>query len=296
MFRSGFVALLGRPNVGKSTLMNTLIGSKAAIISDKPQTTRNQIRGILTADSYQLIFLDTPGVHKPRHKLGEKMVSLALRTLQEVDVILFLVDAAAGPGRGDEYIIGELQDIKTPVILVANKADAAGAGKTQEMIAHYCTFYPFAAALWLSALTGANKEQLLSQVLRFIPEGPLYYPADMVTDQPERFIVAELIREKILRLTREEIPHAVAVEITELSKRPDRELIDIHANIYVEKDSQKGIVIGKNGSMLKEIGRLAREDIEGLLGSTVFLQLWVKVKPDWRNKEGLWPSFGLDLN
>ena len=218
MFRSGFVALLGRPNVGKSTLMNTLIGSKAAIISDKPQTTRNQIRGILTADSYQLIFLDTPGVHKPRHKLGEKMVSLALRTLQEVDVILFLVDAAAGPGRGDEYIIGELQDIKTPVILVANKADAAGAGKTQEMIAHYCTFYPFAAALWLSALTGANKEQLLSQVLRFIPEGPLYYPADMVTDQPERFIVAELIREKILRLTREEIPHAVAVEITELSK------------------------------------------------------------------------------
>lgn len=296
MFRSGFVALLGRPNVGKSTLMNTLIGSKAAIISDKPQTTRNQIRGILTADSYQLIFLDTPGVHKPRHKLGEKMVSLALRTLQEVDVILFLVDAAAGPGRGDEYIIGELQDIKTPVILVANKADAAGAGKTQEMIAHYCTFYPFAAALWLSALTGANKEQLLSQVLRFIPEGPLYYPADMVTDQPERFIVAELIREKTLRLTREEIPHAVAVEITELSKRPDRELIDIHANIYVEKDSQKGIVIGKNGSMLKEIGRLAREDIEGLLGSTVFLQLWVKVKPDWRNKEGLWPSFGLDLN
>lgn len=296
MFRSGFVALLGRPNVGKSTLMNTLIGSKAAIISDKPQTTRNQIRGILTADSYQLIFLDTPGVHKPRHKLGEKMVSLALRTLQEVDVILFLVDAAAGPGRGDEYIIGELQDIKTPVILVANKADAAGAGKAQEIIAHYCTFYPFAAALWLSALTGANKEQLLSQVLRFIPEGPLYYPADMVTDQPERFIVAELIREKILRLTREEIPHAVAVEITELSKRPDRELIDIHANIYVEKDSQKGIVIGKNGSMLKEIGRLAREDIEGLLGSTVFLQLWVKVKPDWRNKEGLWPSFGLDLN
>lgn len=296
MFRSGFVALLGRPNVGKSTLMNTLIGSKAAIISDKPQTTRNQIRGILTADSYQLIFLDTPGVHKPRHKLGEKMVSLALRTLQEVDVILFLVDAAAGPGRGDEYIIGELQDIKTPVILVANKADAAGAGKAQEIIAHYCTFYPFAAALWLSALTGANKEQLLSQVLRFIPEGPLYYPADMVTDQPERFIVAELIREKILRLTREEIPHAVAVEITELAKRPDRELIDIHANIYVEKDSQKGIVIGKNGSMLKEIGRLAREDIEGLLGSTVFLQLWVKVKPDWRNKEGLWPSFGLDLN
>lgn len=296
MFRSGFVALLGRPNVGKSTLMNTLIGSKAAIISDKPQTTRNQIRGILTTDSYQLIFLDTPGVHKPRHKLGEKMVSLALRTLQEVDVILFLVDAAAGPGRGDEYIIGELQDIKTPVILVANKADAAGAGKAQEIIAHYCTFYPFAAALCLSALTGANKEQLLSQVLRFIPEGPLYYPADMVTDQPERFIVAELIREKILRLTREEIPHAVAVEITELAKKPDRELIDIHANIYVEKDSQKGIVIGKNGSMLKEIGQLAREDIEGLLGSAVFLQLWVKVKPDWRNKEGLWPSFGLDLN
>ncbi|NLP36502.1 MAG: GTPase Era [Firmicutes bacterium] len=295
MFRSGFIALIGRPNVGKSTLMNALIGEKAAIISNKPQTTRNQIRGILTTESYQLIFLDTPGIHKPQHKLGEKMVQVSLRTLREVDLILFLVDAATGPGPGDEYIMKQLEDVRTPVILVVNKMDQSGVEKARELAEHYLSLYAFAGTAVISALTGTNQELLVEQILPFIPEGPLYYPEEMITDQPERLIVAELIREKALELTEEEVPHAIAVEITSLSPRDGKDLIDIHANIYVERNSQKGIVIGKHGSRLKEIGQRAREEIEALLGSRVYLELWVKVKPDWRNKAGSWQAFGLEL-
>lgn len=295
MFRSGFVALIGRPNVGKSTLMNALIGEKMAIISDKPQTTRNQIRGILTTGDYQAVFLDTPGIHKPQHKLGEKMVQVAVRTLQEVDVVLFLTDAAAGPGGGDEYIIGQLSGVETPVILVVNKVDQGGPDAAETMVSHYSTLFPFAGTLAVSALTGENLDLLLEQAVAKLPEGPQYYPEDMVTDQPERMIVGELIREKVLQLTREEVPHAVAVEVLSMSRREGRDLVDIQANIYVERDSQKGIVIGKRGAMLKEVGVRSRQDIEALLGTPVFLELWVKVKADWRNKEGTWQSFGLDL-
>lgn len=295
MYRSGFIALIGRPNVGKSTLLNALVGEKMAIISDKPQTTRNQIRGILTTADYQMVFLDTPGIHKPHHKLGEKMVQVSLRTLREVDLILFLTDAAAGPGAGDQYVIEQLQAVDTPVILLVNKADRSGLEQAQQLVEHYRAMYPFAKALAISALEGTNLASLAPLMLEYLAEGPQYYPADMITDQPERLLVAELIREKILQLTREEVPHAVAVEIISMSARNDRELVDIQANIYVERDSQKGIVIGKRGAMLKEIGKLARMDIEALLGSAVNLQLWVKVKNDWRNKEGTWQSFGLEL-
>lgn len=295
MFRSGFVALIGRPNVGKSTLMNMLVGEKMAIISEKPQTTRNKIRGVLTGPDYQVVFIDTPGIHRPRHRLGERMVQVALRTLEEVDIVLFLADAAAGPGGGDEYVLKLLEGLDTPVILVLNKSDQVERENEQKLLEHYRSLYPFAAALAVSALTGANREELLSMIVERLPQGPQYYPADMVTDQPERLIIAELIREKILSLTREEVPHAVAVEIVTVSKREGRDLVDVQANIYVERDSQKGIVIGKNGAVLREVGRQARLEIEALLGSQVFLELWVKVKPDWRNREGTWRDFGLDF-
>jgi GTPase len=294
MFNSGFVALIGRPNVGKSTLMNTLIGEKAAIISEKPQTTRNQIRGILTTDDYQAVFIDTPGIHKPHHKLGERMVKIAVSTMREVDLIMFLVDADAGPGGGDEYILNKLREVDTPVILVINKSDLVSEVTTGELLQHYLALFPFRDAVDVSALTGENREKLLELVVSKLPEGPCYYPADMITDQPERLIVAELIREKVLSLTREEVPHAVAVEIDSMRKRENSELVDIQANIYVERDSQKGIIIGKGGEMLKKVGQMARHDIEALLGSPVFLQLWVKVRRDWRNREGTWQAFGLE--
>jgi GTP-binding protein Era len=295
VFHSGFIALIGRPNVGKSTLMNALIGEKMAIISDKPQTTRNQIRGILTTETYQAVFLDTPGIHKPQHKLGERMVQTAIRTFNEVDLILFLVDAWAGAGSGDEFILRQLKEVQTPVLLVANKTDEAGSESAEKLLAHYTPFYPFTGVLAVSALTGENLDRLLAAILQYLPEGPQYYPQDMVTDQPERMIVAELIREKVLQLTRDEVPHAVAVEILSMTAREGRDMVDIQANIYVERDSQKGIIIGKKGAMLKEVGQRSRQDIEALLGTSVFLELWVKVKPNWRNKEGTWQTFGLDL-
>lgn len=295
MFRSGFVALIGRPNVGKSTLVNMLVGEKTAIVSDKPQTTRNKLRGILTTDNYQLIFIDTPGIHKPRHRLGEKMVQVALRTCQEVDIVLFLADAQAGPGSGDEYVLSALTGLTTPVILAVNKADLATAEQLAALHEHYHTLFPFSAALAVSALTGENSELLLALLAERLPEGPCYYPADMFTDQPVKLLVAELVREKVLALTRDEVPHAVAVEIVTLKQRKSQDLLDIEANIYVERESQKGILIGKNGALLKEVGSLSRREIEGLLGSRVFLQLWVKVKRDWRNKEGAWRELGLEF-
>ncbi|MGI6097340.1 MAG: GTPase Era [Dethiobacteria bacterium] len=286
MHRSGFVALVGRPNVGKSTLMNALIGEKAAIISDKPQTTRNRIRGILTLEEAQVIFIDTPGIHRPKHKLGSYMVESALNTLNEVDLVLFLVDLSTAPGKGDRYIANILRDIKTPVFLVLNKADlVSGEENIRQQEENYRLAFPFANVYAVSALKQQNLKRLKESIIAELPEGPQYYPPDMITDCPERFIVAELIREKMINLLRDEVPFAVAVEVEELSQRQDKDIVDIRAVIYTERDSQKGIVIGKHGQMLKKIGQQSRIELENLFGNKVFLALWVKVKKDWRNQE-----------
>ncbi|MBN2908533.1 GTPase Era [Polycladomyces sp. WAk] len=289
--KSGFVALIGRPNVGKSTLMNHIIGQKVAIMSDKPQTTRNQIRGVYTDERGQIIFLDTPGIHKPKSKLGEYLVKTAQNALEEVDLVLFLVDASEGLGPGDRYIIEHLKGIKTPVFLVINKIDQVHPDDLLPLIDQYRQLHDFAEFVPISALQGNNTSTLVRLIFERLPEGPAYYPADQVTDHPERFIVGELIREKVLFLTREEIPHSVAVIVEEMKQR-DNGAVYVRATIYTERDSQKGILIGKRGSMLKEVGRLAREEIERLFGSKVFLDLWVKVKKDWRNEEFLLRQFG----
>ncbi|NLJ24391.1 MAG: GTPase Era [Firmicutes bacterium] len=300
-FRSGFVAVVGRPNVGKSTLLNQLVGHKVAIVSDKPQTTRNRIHCILTRPDAQVVFLDTPGIHKPLHKLGEYMVQTALRTLNEVDAIFFVVDASKPPGRGDEFIAAHLQKADAPVILVANKIDLwedapEGKGRKQVTLDDYAKLGEYITVLPVSALEGDGLDELVDLVVGLLPEGPKYYPDDWVTDHPEQFIMAELIRERILLLTREEIPHATAVVIEQVEAREDRDLIDVWATIYVERPSQKGIVIGRNGAMLKQVGKLAREEIEALLGSQVNLQLWVKVKDDWRERAGSLSDLGYTID
>ena len=300
-FRSGFVAVVGRPNVGKSTMLNRLVGQKVAIVSDKPQTTRNRIHCIVTRADAQIVFLDTPGIHKPLHRLGEYMVDVAQRTLGEVYVILFVVDANHRPGKGDEYVAGLLEEAHTPVVLALNKIDlweegAIGQNKQQSIPAAYGALGKFAGIMPVSALEGHGLTELVDAVVGLLPEGPKYYPDDWVTDHPEQFIMAELIREKVLQLTREEIPHATAVIIEEIRAREDRDLVDVWATIYVERRSQKGIVIGKDGSLLKQVGQLAREEIEALLGSQVNLQIWVKVKDDWRNKEGSLSSLGYTVD
>lgn len=295
-YRSGFVALIGRPNVGKSTLLNRIVGQKVAIMSDKPQTTRNKIQGIYTGPDYQIIFIDTPGIHRPKHKLGEYLVEVTYNTLKEVDVILYVVDATAEYGGGEEYIINSLEGVRTPVFLLLNKVDLIrDKGKILELIAQYNERYPFAQILPVSALQGDNLDRLLQVLGEHLPEGPQYYPEDMVTDQPERFVMAELIREKVLLLTREEVPHSVAVVVETIQERGNGKLY-VGAVIYVERESQKGIIIGKRGQMLKEIGRLARLDIEALLGSPIYLELWVKVKSDWRRREVDLRNFGYTLN
>lgn len=291
-FKSGFVSLVGRPNVGKSTLLNQVIGQKIAIMSDKPQTTRNKIHGVYTTERGQIVFIDTPGIHKPKTKLGDIMVSSAISTLNEVDVILFLVDVKEGYGAGDQYIIERLKQVKTPVYLILNKIDQVSPEDLLPIIDQYRKLYPFQEIIPISALLGNNVPTLIEQIFNLLPEGPQYYPTDQVTDHPERFIVAELIREKILELTREEIPHSVAVEIEQMKAREHSETIYVSAVIYTERDSQKRIIIGKEGSVLKEVGRRARADIEKLLGSKIFLELWVKVKKDWRNKLGYLRNFG----
>ncbi|BCU82413.1 GTPase Era [Polycladomyces abyssicola] len=290
-YKSGFVALIGRPNVGKSTLMNHIIGQKVAIMSDKPQTTRNQIRGVYTDERGQIIFLDTPGIHKPKSKLGEYLVKTAQNALDEVDLVLFLVDASEGLGPGDRYITEHLKGIKTPVFLVINKIDQVHPDDLLPLIDQYRQLHDFAEFVPISALQGNNTSTLVRLIFERLPEGPAYYPADQVTDHPERFIVGELIREKVLFLTREEVPHSVAVIVEEMKQR-ENGAVYVRATIYTERDSQKGILIGKRGSMLKEVGRLAREEIERLFGSKVFLDLWVKVKKDWRNEEFLLRQFG----
>jgi GTPase len=290
-YKSGFVALIGRPNVGKSTLMNHIIGQKVAIMSDKPQTTRNQIRGVYTDERGQIIFLDTPGIHKPKSKLGEYLVKTAQNALDEVDLVLFLVDASEGLGPGDRYITEHLKGIKTPVFLVINKIDQVHPDDLLPLIDQYRQLHDFAEFIPISALQGNNTSTLVRLIFERLPEGPAYYPADQVTDHPERFIVGELIREKVLFLTREEVPHSVAVIVEEMKQR-ENGAVYVRATIYTERESQKGILIGKRGSMLKEVGRLAREEIERLFGSKVFLDLWVKVKKDWRNEEFLLRQFG----
>jgi GTP-binding protein Era len=289
--RSGFIAVIGRPNVGKSTLINTLIGQKIAIMSDKPQTTRNRILCILTRPEAQIVFLDTPGIHKPKHKLGEYMVKAAEGTLKEVDAIFFVVDATEKMGPGEYYILERLQATAKPVILVVNKLDLIEKEQVLPIISHYTDKYPFVGVVPISAKEETNLDALIEEVEKYLPEGPQYYPEDMVTDQPERLIVAELVREKALQLTRDEVPHAIAVDVDEMKARDNGDTY-IRATIYVERDSQKGILIGAKGSMLKEIGKLARADIEMLLGTRVFLDLWVKVKKDWRDRDSVLRGFG----
>lgn len=290
--KSGFISIIGRPNVGKSTFLNRVIGQKIAIMSDKPQTTRNKVQGVLTTNDAQLVFIDTPGIHKPKHRLGDFMMKVAQNTLKEVDIVLFMVNAEEGFGRGEEFILDKFQSIKTPVFLVINKIDLVHPDQLMEIIMSYKEKYPFAEIIPISALEGNNLEVLLEVVKKYIPEGPQYYPADQVTDHPERFIVSELIREKALHLTREEIPHSLAVVIEKMEHLEEKDVVHVMATIIVERDSQKGIIIGKQGSMLKEIGQRARQDIENLLGTKVFLELWVKVQKDWRNKMSQLRDFG----
>lgn len=291
-YKSGFVTLIGRPNVGKSTLMNQLIGQKIAITSDKPQTTRNRIQTVYTDESGQIIFLDTPGIHKAKNKLGEFMVSVAERTLNEVDVILWLVEPSTFIGAGEQHIIEQLNRVNTPIILVINKIDTVKKEEILIFIDAYRERCKFAEIIPVSALKGENKEILLENIFKYLPEGPMYYDEDTITDQPERQIVAELIREKALRLLSDEIPHGIAVYIDRMKERPDGSIVDIDATIVCERDSHKGIIIGKQGAMLKNIGMKARREIENLLDMKVNLQLWVKVKKDWRDSDFLIKNYG----
>lgn len=293
-YKSGFVTIIGRPNVGKSTFMNEVIGQKIAIMSDKPQTTRNKIQGVYTTEDIQIIFLDTPGIHKPKSKLGQRMMKSAENALQEVDVVLFVIDASAGLGGGDRYIMEQLSGIRTPVFLVINKIDLVHPEELLPLIQTYKDLYPFKEIVPISALHGNNVRTLLELIKKELPEGPQYYPSDQMTDHPEQFICAEMIREKILHMTREEIPHSIAVYIEDMREQ-DNGVVHIGAVIMVERDSQKGIIIGKQGALLKEIGKQAREDMERLLGSKIFLELWVKVKKDWRNRDNVLNELGFTL-
>ena len=283
-FHSGFVAILGRPNVGKSTFLNQVIGQKIAIMSDKAQTTRNKIQGIYTDNQAQIVFIDTPGIHKPHSRLGDFMVESALSTLNEVDAILFMVNATQKRGRGDDFIIERLKNVKKPIYLVINKIDQIHPDKLLEIMDDYRQTLDYAEVFPISALQGNNCPELVASLIETLPVGPQFYPADMVTDHPERFIAGELIREKVLELTREEVPHSVAVVVDRIS-RSDEEKVQVQATIIVERNSQKGIIIGKGGKMLKNIGVKARKDIELMLGDKVYLELWVKVMPNWKDRQ-----------
>ncbi len=293
-FHSGFVALIGRPNVGKSTLMNCLIGEKIAITSHKPQTTRNKITAILTKDDFQCVFLDTPGMHKPKSKLGEYMQRSAETTFREVDLVLLLIEPTTEVPAMDSYVLERIRGVKTPVVLVINKIDTVERDTLLEVISTYRGLHDFAEVVPISAMKGRNTEELMKVIRKYLPEGPRYFPEDMVTDQPERQIAAEIIREKALYLLQDEVPHGIAVEISSMKKRPEQEMVDVQATIYCERESHKGIVIGKKGAMLKKIGSTARYDMERLLGSPIYLQLWVKVKKDWRDSDFLLKNFGYD--
>ena len=289
-YKSGFVTLIGRPNVGKSTLMNHLIGQKIAITSNKPQTTRNRIQTVLTTEEGQIVFVDTPGIHKAKNKLGEYMVNVAERTLNEVDVVLWLVEPTTFIGAGEKHIAEQLGKVKTPVILVINKVDMVKKEEVFTFIDAYQKIYDFAAIVPVSARSGENTDELVKVILKYLPYGPQFYDEDTITDQPERQIVSELIREKALHCLNDEIPHGIAVAIDKMSYR--RKIVDIDATIICERDSHKGIIIGKQGAMLKRIGSTARFEIERMLDMKVNLQLWVKVKKDWRESDFLIKNFG----
>lgn len=282
MFKSGFITIIGRPNVGKSTLLNHIMEEKLSIVSSKPQTTRNNIQTILTDKESQIIFVDTPGIHKPRHKLGEYMVNVATDALKEVDVVLFLTNPEGEFGKGDEYILNQLEAAKVPVFLVVNKIDENTQERVAKTLQIYSEKFKFAEIIPISAAKGKNVDKLMELVKNYIPEGPMYYPEDMITDQQERFIVAETIREKALRLLSEEVPHGIGVDIITMKKK-ENGAYEINADMLCEKDSHKGIVIGKNGEMLKKITQYARQDLETFLQCKVYLKIWVRVKKDWRD-------------
>lgn len=293
-FHSGFVSLIGRPNVGKSTLMNLLIGEKISIISSKPQTTRNKIQTILTTDNMQVVFVDTPGIHKSTSKLGDYMVKSAEAALNDMDIVLYLIEPYEKIKDSDRTIIERLKKVSTPVFLVINKIDTVEKTELLKVIENYSREYGFAEIIPLSALKGNNQETLIKNIEKYLPEGPKYFPEDMITDQPEKQIVSEIIREKALYLLQDEIPHGIAVEITSMKHRKDKDITDIQATIYCERESHKGIIIGKNGSMLKKIGSNARRDIQRFLGCQINLQIWIKVKKDWRDNDFLLRNFGYD--
>ena len=295
-FKSGFVSIIGRPNVGKSTLMNKLIGEKIAIMSNKPQTTRNRIQTVLTTEEFQAIFIDTPGIHTPKNKLGEFMVKSAITTLNEVDVVFYLVEADPFIGKVDEEIIERLKHIETPVFLCINKIDSVPKETVLETIEAYRKVYDFKEIIPISAYEGLNLQSILKTMPIYLPEGPQFFPSDMLTDQPERQIVAEIIREKALHLLDKEIPHGIAVEIETMKRREKGDVVDIEATIVCERDSHKRIIIGKQGQMIKEIGTKARYDIERLLGSKIYLTLWVKIKKNWRDSDFLIKNYGYNGN
>ena len=292
--KSGFVALIGRPNAGKSTLLNQILGKKIAIMSDKPQTTRNRITGVYTKKDIQIVYLDTPGIHKPRHKLGEYMVDVAEKTLRDVDLVYYLVDVTVDFKGGEEYILERLNKINTPVFLILNKIDLLPKEELLSKIDFWKEKYRFAEIFPVSALKRDNVESLIERTKDYLEEGPFFYPEDMVTDQPEKVVVAEIIREKILKRTKEEIPHSVAVVIEQMEEKKNGEVINIVASIFVERSSQKKIIIGKEGQLLKKVGQEARLELENILGARIFLDLWVKVKEDWRNKNTTLSNFGYD--
>lgn len=292
-FKSGFVAVVGRPNVGKSTLLNALLGHKVAIVSNKPQTTRNTIQCVLTREDAQIVFLDTPGLHKPLHKLGEYMVKSTFRALEDVDVVLWLVEMGNWTVT-DQHILSELANVTQPIILVANKSDQFTEAEQGVFLEQLAEKRAFAQILAVSGLHGANLPELVETIVDRLDEGPQYYPDDWLTDHPERFVIAEFIREELLNRTEEEIPHSIAVDVDEIKEEEEKNLMRVRATIYVERESQKGIVIGKNGQLLKAVGTNARAQMERLLGVKVYLNLWVKVKKDWRNKPGALREFGYE--
>ncbi len=290
-FRSGIVAVVGRPNVGKSTLVNALVGAKVAIISEKPQTTRHQIRGVLHRPEGQAVFIDTPGIHKPRHRLGEYMVAAARAALAEVEAVLFVVDLSVAPGPGDRHVAKLLGRVESPVLLVLNKADLVPGKRRDGAAGAYGALGPFASALLVSAVTGEGLGELEAAIFVRLPQGPPYFPEGQLTDQPQTLTVAEVVREKVLELTRDEVPHSVAVEVEEFALRPNG-LIYIRAAACVERQSQKGILIGQGGRMLKEVGKRARTELEALFGHAVYLDLWVRVREGWRNQEAALRALG----
>jgi GTPase len=291
MFKSGFVTIIGRPNVGKSTLLNHIMGEKFSIVSNKPQTTRNNILTILNDKEYQMVFVDTPGMHKPKHKLGEYMVKKAEDAFKEVDVVLFLTTPDVQLGMGDNYILDQLKDINTPVILVVNKIDEFTEERVAVSLKNYSETFNFKEIIPISAIKGKNVDKLLELMIKYMPEGPQYYPEDMVTDQNEKFIISEIIREKALRFLSDEVPHGIGIEIMTM-KKDEKGIYKLDVNMLCEKNSHKGIIIGKNGSMLKKISKSAREDIEKFLGTKVYFKVWVKVKSEWRDNNTVLKELG----